>query len=165
MPKDLQAVPLYCGGRRHRFMESTDFNGAALHFFRSLRRVVDASSPYRPSFVGFDVDSTTPGHVLATTPLELQRPDILAAMSLRRGLPEAVDAAFRALQSPTSPYALIGFVCLGKELGVAERSVYLELRSEDQRAVASYRFDHHARRLKYSPLTIRPPLGRAQPPR
>lgn len=157
----MQEASRYSGGRRHRFMESSDFNSAARHLFRAVLSLVDGAGHLRPSFLGLEIDPTTPGSIVASTPLDLHRPDIAASMALRKTLPQAVNAAFDHLQATSPQYALLGFICRSKDFGGAESNVYVELRSVDQRAVACFTYSRQAKRWKFAQLTILPPVPRS----
>lgn len=61
VPASFQLATSPCGHRRRRFMESADFNGAAIYVFNALRRAVADGRDIGAVFMSVEMDPATPG--------------------------------------------------------------------------------------------------------
>lgn len=156
--------------RRRRFMESSDFNGAAKYIFNGLRKAVADGRTIGAVFIAVEMDPATPSVVTSAVTVSLQQKEIALAMSGHLGAPGSMEAAFkRLLAQPDTPTDLAVYVgpenAVGREHGdVAKQSVglRLEIRSVDLAAVTVFRLRPEAApklRMAFAPLNFRGLIG------
>lgn len=170
VPASFQPVSAPCGHRRRRFMESADFNGAAVYIFNGLRRAVADGRAIGALFMSVEMDPATPGVVTSAVTVSLQQEDIALAMRAHVDAATSMAAAFgRLLDHPDSPADLAVYVGPADIVrrqpgGTAKQSVglYLEVRSVDLAAVTVLRVHPEGvpkSRMAFAPLTFRGLLG------
>ncbi|MEJ6002625.1 hypothetical protein [Paucibacter soli] len=128
--------------RRHRFMESSDFNGAAQYIYEIL--VKEGSSPERvtPRFILLDVDESTPGEILTSYDVPHLRHDVADIIMNHGGGNAGMAAAFQYLLGrPSNSSALACFVCSAARGGLTalrQVAIRVDIASTDTLARAIF---------------------------
>lgn len=157
----LALVPAKNGRRRHRFMESSDFNAAAFRILDSVRQaIVDGRSVGSCFFSAF-MDPTTPGEVDTVQIPAVRKPPLLRVMELSPSLSSAVGLGLQALlHDADEPPSLAAYIRTAPTSSSNPESKFsklltLEIWSVDTAASASCRFDKISQTLQASPLEFR----------
>lgn len=169
VPASFRLVTSPCGHRRRRFMESADFNGAAIYLVDALRRAVADGRDMRAVFTSVEMNPPTPGVFTSAVTVSLKQKDIALATSGHLDATGSYAGAFgHLLGHPDTPADLGVYVgpedAVGRELaGVGKQSVVLrlEIRSVDLAAVTLLRLGPEAppARMAFAKLTFRGLLG------
>lgn len=154
-------VPVTYGRRRHRFMESSDFNAASYRILDSVRQAIADGKSVGSCFFSAFMDPTTPGHVDAVLIPAVDRPPLLRVMEVSPSVSTAVGLGIQALLSdPSDPPSLAAYIRAAPTSSENPDSKFsrlltLDIWSVDTAASASCRFDKISRTLQASPLLFR----------
>lgn len=145
-------------GRRHRFMEASDFNGAAHELFTVLKHMVVRRVQIRPMFVAFFMDPLTPGRIITAETVSYDDTEIQRVVSAMDGEALGIEAAFKHLLlsevRPASLAVLVRPVQASVPGQPVQPMVTLDLRSVDGSAATAYPM----RGAADSPSLVRRPL-------
>jgi hypothetical protein len=123
------------GGRRHRFMESSDTNAAFRELFKSLRANIRQGLTNKGQVYAIEMDACIPGELLGTRWIPpvtrgIEDPASLSDARCRRAL-------FDRLLAEPGPEALFAYVCESADDAGPAR-LYLEVVSADAAHAAEY---------------------------
>lgn len=155
------------GARRHRFMEAADFTAANRWTFDSFARSIALNVFDPPIFIGFEMDSATPGAIICATVIPISSDKVMpppAATGVR--LRKWIDSTLAGLQNAAgSPYSLVAFASLARNASKTSdddagqprvrEGVRVELLSVDKRVFAVHPLLTSGRRkLSYAALNF-----------
>jgi hypothetical protein len=170
MPSGIPMMSVPFGPRQRRFMESSDFNGAAKYIFSGLRLAVAEGNAFRGvAFFTVEMDPASAGEVASTAAVSLTQAGLAHAMREHEDVATALSAGLNHLLGRPDGHADLAVVVAStgaidastEDWDEAPYSVSVEVRSCDASAVAKFRVIRDAgskSRLEFSPLVFR---GRA----
>lgn len=149
------------GSRRHRFMESADYTAANRWAFNTFANSIASGSFWPPIFVGFEMDSATPGVILTATAIPVLAPGFAPPSAADPiSIHGWVARAIASIQNAEdSPYALVAFASavrtrsVSPSAAVGERKgVRVQVASVDKSLSAVHLLPAGRAKLTYSPL-------------
>lgn len=161
MPFQIPSVPVSLGRRRHRYMESSDFNAAAIRILDSVRKAVADGKTIGSCFFSAFMDPTTPGVVDAVLIPSVNKPPLLRVMQVSPSVSTSVGLGMQALlEDPNHPPSLAAHLRTTPTSSANPESKFarlltLDIWSVDASATASCRIDKLSGTLHAAPLVFR----------
>lgn len=159
MSFQLPPVPVTYGRRRHRFMESSDFNAAAFRILDSVRQAIADGKTVGSCFFSAFMDPASPGQVDSVLIPPIDQSPLLRVMELSPSVAASVGMGIQALLSdPEAPPSLAAYLRATPASSASSKSsrlLTLDIWSVDTTATSTCRVDNLSRTLLVSPLVFR----------
>ena len=134
------------GVRRQRFMESSDFNAAAMLIFMQLSDERVSPENVSPRFIVMEAAQAAAGVIVEARYVSPSRTDITNVIMENGGSNAGLMAGFRYLLTQSeSSASLVAFVCSAARGGMTalrQVSIRVEIVSMDSRARAFFQSQH-----------------------